>query len=239
MPAPHLWTTPRCGSESWDANRAKHGIDFVSAQRLWSDPDRLKIPARPGDEPQWASLDDLSAACGRGHYVETTSGTPRFVSRREGRQRGVRREYRPVPGQERRSRTLLAWHALLGILARTLDLGLRGSAGEVAVLQFQHHESGLKGHGAVVLLMNDEVLIWTPQGESSAGVRREDSNGHSGVPSATLRSMGTALLGPVGSRLRCSGERSMRASGRGVPGVGQWPTQHRSRPTQRLGSRVT
>ena len=28
------------------ANRAKHGIDFVAAQALWDDPDRLEIPGR-------------------------------------------------------------------------------------------------------------------------------------------------------------------------------------------------
>ena len=30
------------------ANLKKHGIDFVGAQVLWSDPDRLEIPARSG-----------------------------------------------------------------------------------------------------------------------------------------------------------------------------------------------
>jgi uncharacterized protein len=30
----------------------KHGIDFVGAQALWSDPDRLEIPARSLDEPR-------------------------------------------------------------------------------------------------------------------------------------------------------------------------------------------
>jgi hypothetical protein len=34
------------------ANREKHGIDFVAAQALWSDPDRLEIPARSLDEPR-------------------------------------------------------------------------------------------------------------------------------------------------------------------------------------------
>ncbi len=34
------------------ANRQKHGIDFVAAQALWSDPDRLEIPARSFDEPR-------------------------------------------------------------------------------------------------------------------------------------------------------------------------------------------
>ena len=34
------------------ANLKKHGIDFVGAQALWSDPDRLEIPARSIDEPR-------------------------------------------------------------------------------------------------------------------------------------------------------------------------------------------
>ncbi len=36
-----------------DANREKHGIDFVQAQALWEDPDRLEIPARTADEPRF------------------------------------------------------------------------------------------------------------------------------------------------------------------------------------------
>ena len=32
------------------ANLKKHGIDFIGAQALWSDPDRLEIPARLFDE---------------------------------------------------------------------------------------------------------------------------------------------------------------------------------------------
>jgi uncharacterized DUF497 family protein len=34
------------------ANLKKHGVDFVTAQALWSDPDRLEIPARSIDEPR-------------------------------------------------------------------------------------------------------------------------------------------------------------------------------------------
>ena len=34
------------------ANLRKHGIDFVAAQSLWQDPDRLEIPARSIDEPR-------------------------------------------------------------------------------------------------------------------------------------------------------------------------------------------
>lgn len=35
------------------ANDAKHGIDFVSAQDLWKDPQRVEIPARTEGEPRW------------------------------------------------------------------------------------------------------------------------------------------------------------------------------------------
>ncbi len=34
------------------ANKAMHGIDFVEAQEIWADIDRLEIPARSQDEPQ-------------------------------------------------------------------------------------------------------------------------------------------------------------------------------------------
>ena len=32
------------------ANKIKHGIDFVEAQALWDDPDRLEVPARTQGE---------------------------------------------------------------------------------------------------------------------------------------------------------------------------------------------
>jgi uncharacterized protein len=35
------------------ANKAKHGIDFVEPQEIWTDTDRLEIPARTPDEPRY------------------------------------------------------------------------------------------------------------------------------------------------------------------------------------------
>lgn len=35
------------------ANRNKHGIDFVEAQAIWHDPDRMEVAARSSDEPRW------------------------------------------------------------------------------------------------------------------------------------------------------------------------------------------
>jgi uncharacterized protein len=39
-------------SEKSTANKAKHGIDFITAQEIWTDVDRLEIPARTLDEPR-------------------------------------------------------------------------------------------------------------------------------------------------------------------------------------------
>ena len=34
-----------------DANKAKHGLNFIEAQELWNDIDYLEIPAKTTDEP--------------------------------------------------------------------------------------------------------------------------------------------------------------------------------------------
>ena len=36
-----------------EANRRKHGINFVEAQALWEDPERLQVPARTQGEPRY------------------------------------------------------------------------------------------------------------------------------------------------------------------------------------------
>ncbi len=40
-------------SEKSAANKAKHGIDFIEAQKIWTDTDRLETPARSLDEPRY------------------------------------------------------------------------------------------------------------------------------------------------------------------------------------------
>jgi uncharacterized DUF497 family protein len=37
-------------------NKEKHGIDFVEAQLLWDDPDRMEIPAKAEDEPRYVVI---------------------------------------------------------------------------------------------------------------------------------------------------------------------------------------
>ena len=38
------------------ANLLKHGIDFIDAQALWSDPGLLEIPAKTEDEPRYLMI---------------------------------------------------------------------------------------------------------------------------------------------------------------------------------------
>jgi uncharacterized DUF497 family protein len=47
-----------------EANKQKHGIDFVEAQTLWADPDRIEIPARTVDEARYLVIGRV----GEGHW---------------------------------------------------------------------------------------------------------------------------------------------------------------------------
>jgi uncharacterized DUF497 family protein len=42
------------------SNREKHGIDFEEAQALWTDVDRLEIPANTMDEPRYLVIGKLN-----------------------------------------------------------------------------------------------------------------------------------------------------------------------------------
>ena len=41
-------------------NREKHGIDFIEAQLLWEDADRVVIPARTVDEPRYLLIGKIA-----------------------------------------------------------------------------------------------------------------------------------------------------------------------------------
>ena len=38
------------------ANLSKHGINFIDAQLLWTDPELLEIPAKTEDEPRYVAV---------------------------------------------------------------------------------------------------------------------------------------------------------------------------------------
>ena len=46
-------------AEKSDANRTKHGINFVEAQSLWNDPMLLEIPAKTEDEPRFLVIGQI------------------------------------------------------------------------------------------------------------------------------------------------------------------------------------
>ncbi|MDJ1176104.1 BrnT family toxin [Roseofilum capinflatum] len=46
-----------------ESNRSKHGINFVEAQELWDDPERLEIPARTEDEPRFLVIGQIAGKC--------------------------------------------------------------------------------------------------------------------------------------------------------------------------------
>ena len=39
--------------EKSEANRNKHGLDFIEAQALWEDPELIEIPAKTRDESRF------------------------------------------------------------------------------------------------------------------------------------------------------------------------------------------
>jgi uncharacterized protein len=71
-----------------DANRVKHGIDFVQAQALWLDEGRLEVPARTEDEPRWLIIGKIDRRVWSA--IVTHRGTRvRIISVRRAREEGV------------------------------------------------------------------------------------------------------------------------------------------------------
>ncbi|MEC4818103.1 MAG: BrnT family toxin [Scytonema sp. PMC 1069.18] len=45
------------------SNLVKHGINFLDAQELWTDPDRVEIPARTEDEARFLVIGKIAQKC--------------------------------------------------------------------------------------------------------------------------------------------------------------------------------
>lgn len=70
------------------SNLSKHGIDFLEAQRLWDDPDRLEVPARTDDEPRYLIVGRIDGK----HWSAITTyrdGAMRIISVRRSRSEEV------------------------------------------------------------------------------------------------------------------------------------------------------
>jgi hypothetical protein len=67
------------------ANKAKHGIDFVEAQALWSDPERVEVPARPMDEPRHVVIGRIGETLWTATITYRHENTIRIISVRRAR----------------------------------------------------------------------------------------------------------------------------------------------------------
>ena len=66
------------------ANRDKHGIDFIAAQALWSDPERLEVPASSLDEPRTQVIGRIGDVVWSA-FVTARGGNTRIISVRRAR----------------------------------------------------------------------------------------------------------------------------------------------------------
>jgi hypothetical protein len=82
------------------ANKAKHGIDFVEAQELWSDPDRIEFPARPMNEPRFLIVGQIVQAVWTATVTYRHEETIRIISVRRARD-NEEAHYRGAPERRR------------------------------------------------------------------------------------------------------------------------------------------
>jgi uncharacterized DUF497 family protein len=71
-----------------EINLRKHGIDFIEAQDLWNDPDRIEIPAKTIDEQRFlliGKISDKSWSCIFTHRGEKV----RIISARRSRKEEI------------------------------------------------------------------------------------------------------------------------------------------------------
>lgn len=71
-----------------DANKIRHGIGFVEAQRLWDDIDLLEIPAKTTDEPRFLIIGKI----GEEHWtgiITSRSDNIRIISGRRARKEEI------------------------------------------------------------------------------------------------------------------------------------------------------
>ena len=67
------------------ANKAKHGIDFIEAQALWSDRDRVELPARPTNEPRFLIVGQIKQAVWTATVTYRHEEATRIISVRRAR----------------------------------------------------------------------------------------------------------------------------------------------------------
>ena len=82
------------------ANKVKHGIDFVEAQGLWSDPERIEVPARPMNEPRTTIIGRITQTFWSATVTYRHEDTIRIISVRRAREYEKERYRRDRAGDE-------------------------------------------------------------------------------------------------------------------------------------------
>ena len=77
-----------CDPRKSASNQRKHGVDFVAAQALWDDPDRLQLPARTQGEARFMMIGKIGAEHWSAIFTFRES-TTRIVSVRRSRNNEV------------------------------------------------------------------------------------------------------------------------------------------------------
>ena len=67
------------------ANKAKHGIDFIEAQALWLDNDRVERTARPTNEPRFHIIGQIAQTTWTATVTYRHEETIRLISVRRAR----------------------------------------------------------------------------------------------------------------------------------------------------------
>jgi uncharacterized DUF497 family protein len=65
-------------------NKLKHGIDFIEAQRIWDDPERVETPARTSEESRIMIIGRIGQEIWAGIYT-VRNNTVRVISVRKAR----------------------------------------------------------------------------------------------------------------------------------------------------------
>jgi len=67
-----------------EANKNKHGIDFIEARALWEDPELIEIPAKTTDEPRFLVIGMIGQKCWSG-IITYREDRIRIISVRQSR----------------------------------------------------------------------------------------------------------------------------------------------------------
>ena len=70
------------------ANKTKHGIDFIEAQALWNDPDIMEIPVKTSDEARFLVIGTIAEKHWSG-IITYRSDRIRIISVRRSRKEEV------------------------------------------------------------------------------------------------------------------------------------------------------